>query len=209
MKEPEDPFYEEVTDTYSLLSGTRLLMMRQSGPVRFSKQGITVTLSDTALDAMALTDSSRFFIELESAEHGFVLIAELDGVPLTALPDTVVFLPCSAPADGSALSLQNEQGETVCEGSYDPVLGVASFTVQSAGSYTVVETSSQPATETPPTGEEPTETPTTNTQTPAEQQTSAHEEEPKRSIPLAIAGTAVVAAAAVCVGLPLWKRWRR
>ena len=213
MKEPEEPFYEEVTDTYSLLSGTRLLMMRESGPVRFSKQGVTVTLSDAALDAMALTDSSRFFIELEQAGQGFVLIAELDGVPLTALPDTIVFLPCAAPADGKSLSLQNEQGETVCEGSYDPALGVASFTVQSAGSYTVVETSSQsvtqPATETPPIGEEPVETPSANTQTLSEQQAPAHEEKSKSSVLLAIAGTAAVAAAALCVGLPLWKRWRR
>ena len=213
MKEPEEPFYEEITDTYSLLSGTRLLMMRESGAVRFSKQGITVTLSDTALDAMALTDNSRFFIELESAEYGFALIAELDGVPLTALPDTVVFLPCAAPADGSTLFLHNEQGEVVCTGSYDPALGVASFTVQSAGSYTVVETSSQPvtqpATETPPSGEEPMETPPANTQAPAEQQTSAHEEESKRFAPLAIAGTVVVGVAAICAGLPLWKRRRR
>ena len=215
MKEPEEPFYEEVTDTYSLLSGTRLLMMRQSGAVRFSKQGVTVTLSDATLDAMALTDSSRFFIELEQVEQGFVLIAELDGVPLTALPDTIVFLPCPAPAEGSALSLQNEQGETVCEGSYDPALGVASFTVQSAGSYTVAETGSQPAaqpeTGTPPTDEEAIETPTppANTQAPSEQQAPAHEEESRRSAPLAIVGTVVVGVAALCVGLPLWKRRRR
>ena len=164
---------------------------------------------------MALTNSSRFFIELGQAGQGFVLIAELDGVPLTALPDTVVFLPCAAPADGNSLSLQNERGETVCEGRYDPALGVASFTVQSAGSYTVVETSSQSATQpetgTPPTSEEPEETPMppANTQTPAEQQAPAHEEESRRSIPLAIAGTVVVGVAALCVGLPLWKRRRR
>lgn len=209
VKEPEEPFYEEVADTYSLLSGTRLLMMRESGPVRFSKQGITVTLSDAALDTMALTNSSRFFIELEQAGQGFVLIAELDGIPLAALPDTVVFLPCAAPADGKSLSLQNEQGETVCVGSYDPALGVSSFTVQLAGSYTVVETGSQPTaqpeTETPPTGGGPLEAPTT----PAEQQAPAHEGESKRSAPLAIIGTVVVCAAALCAGLTLWKRRRR
>lgn len=213
VKEPEEPFYEEVTDTYSLLSGTRLLMMRESGAVRFSKQGVTVTLSEAVLDAMALTDSSRFFIELTKEEQGFVLITELDDVPLTALPDTVVFLPCTAPADGNTLSLQNDQGEVVCTGNYDPALGVASFTVQSAGSYTVVETSSQPVTqpttETPPSGEEPVETPSANTQTPSEQQAPAHEETSKSSVLLAIAGTAVVAAAAICAGLPLWKRRRR
>ncbi|MBQ8401855.1 MAG: hypothetical protein IJX14_08000 [Clostridia bacterium] len=141
---PAEPFYEEVTDTYSLLSGTRLLLMRESGAVRFSKHGVTVTLSDTALDAMALSDDSRFYFEMEPTEQGFALYAALDGVPLTALPDAAVFLPCAAPAVGSGLSLLNEQGEVVCTGSYDPALGVAFFIIQSAGRYIVAETPEMP-----------------------------------------------------------------
>ena len=49
VSKPE-PFQERVTETESLLSGARVLTMAQVGPVRFSKQGVTLTLSDAALD---------------------------------------------------------------------------------------------------------------------------------------------------------------
>lgn len=73
------PFQERVTETESLLSGARVLTMAQVGPVRFSKQGVTLTLSDTALDALSLHADSVFYIELFPTEDGFSLTVEVDG----------------------------------------------------------------------------------------------------------------------------------
>ena len=115
-------------------------MMRESGPVRFSKQGVTVTLSDAALDALALADDSRFFIELRRTEEGFSLAAVLDGAALTALPDTAVLLPCGT---AGALTLLDAAGEAVCQGTGDGQ--TASFTVHETGRYAVAVPAAVPA----------------------------------------------------------------
>lgn len=135
-----EPLLEEVTETSSLLSGLRVRMMRESGPVRFSKQGVTVTLSDAALDALALADDSRFFIELRRTEEGFSLAAVLDGAALTALPDTAVLLPCGT---AGALTLLDAAGEAVCQGTGDGQ--TASFTVHETGRYAVAVPAAVPA----------------------------------------------------------------
>lgn len=135
-----EPLLEEVTETSSLLSGLRVRMMRESGSVRFSKQGVTVTLSDAALDALALADDSRFFIELRRTEEGFSLAAVLDGAALTALPDTAVLLPCGT---AGALTLLDAAGEAVCQGTGDGQ--TASFTVHETGRYAVAVPAAVPA----------------------------------------------------------------
>lgn len=205
---PDEPFYEEVTDTYSLLSGTRLCMMRQTGAVRFSKQGITITLSDAALDAMALTDGSRFLIELERTAQGFVLTAELDGVPLTALPDTLVLCPVSPSADNSQFSLQNEQGGVVCEGAYDPETGIASFTIQAPGRYTIVESINVIQDEIPPAPETTETSPTVSeTEDVAVSQMPAGEQEPIHFWLFLL--VAVLSFVGLAIGLFFVRRWRR
>ena len=86
VSKPE-PFQERVTETESLLSGARVLTMAQVGPVRFSKQGVTLTLSDAALDALSLHADSVFYIELFPTEDGFSLTVEVDGRGISDFPD--------------------------------------------------------------------------------------------------------------------------
>ena len=137
----DDTFMETITDTHSLISGTRLALMRQNGSVRFSKQGITVTLADAALDTLDITDDSQFYIEIRDTENGFSITVELDGQSVTELPGTVVMLPCDAPDDGNVLTLKDSDGSTIT-GSYDDASGTATFTVQHSGVYTLTETQS-------------------------------------------------------------------
>ena len=61
--------------------------MAQVGPVRFSKQGVTLTLSDAALDALSLHADSVFYIELFPTEDGFSLTVEVDGRGISDFPD--------------------------------------------------------------------------------------------------------------------------
>lgn len=126
----EEAFFEEVTETYSLLSGARLQLMREMGPLRFSKQGVTITLSDTALENMALSADSRFMVRLQKEEQGFILETEVDGVPLTELPDTQVLFPFTASAGNESVFLQNEEGEILGEGRYDSESGFLAFLLQ-------------------------------------------------------------------------------
>lgn len=126
-----DTFMEEVTEYYSLLSGARVLLMKNSDGVRFSKQGITVTLSDTAINAMRLKNDSRFYIEIKMTEKGFFLKVTIDDIPVYSLPDTVVQIPLE---QGQATAaLYDEQGNTIQMTGYHN--GVASFALQNSGEY--------------------------------------------------------------------------
>ena len=99
-----------MTETESLLSGARVLTMAQVGPVRFSKQGVTLTLSDAALDALSLHADSVFYIELFPTEDGFSLTVEVDGRGISDFPDCEVMLPVTLEQDGAVLVLTGEDG---------------------------------------------------------------------------------------------------
>ncbi len=131
---------ESFGETVDVLSGARLQIMYETGGVRFSKQGVTVTLSDTALDALNIQDSDSFTVEIKRiSDNAFAFFMEQNGVPLSYLQDTLIMLPYQPKDEKSALTLQNEQGELVCEGSFNKETGVASFTVNTTGSFTIAE----------------------------------------------------------------------
>ena len=130
-------FQEEVTDTSSLLSGTRLLLMKQNGPLRFSKNGITVTLSDDFTNSLTIEDNSRFFISIEKNNTGFDLEVILDDTSLSLLPGTVVQYPLSHNTGKEKIYLLNEKGEIISEGVPTPSLGIVTFQINAPGLYTV------------------------------------------------------------------------
>ena len=137
VSKPE-PFQERVTETESLLSGARVLTMAQVGPVRFSKQGVTLTLSDAALDALSLHADSVFYIELFPTEDGFSLTVEVDGRGISDFPDCEVMLPVTLEQDGAVLVLTGEDG-TAAAGTLDAERGIAVFPIRHTGRYTLSE----------------------------------------------------------------------
>ena len=137
VSKPE-PFQERVTETESLLSGARVLTMAQVGPVRFSKQGVTLTLSDAALDALSLHADSVFYIELFPTEDGFSLTVEVDGRGISDFPDCEVMLPVTLEQDGAVLVLTGEDG-TAAAGTLNAERGIAVFPIRHTGRYTLSE----------------------------------------------------------------------
>ena len=135
-----DTFNEESGEAYSLISGARLMLMQETGPVRFSKQGITATLSDDALDMLHIEEGSRFYISLLRTEEGFVFSAELDGKPIENLPDTRILLPLDASHRSRLSLLRNEQGEFVGMGRCDHATHTVEFTVDAPGAYSISDT---------------------------------------------------------------------
>ena len=133
-----EPFQERVTETESLLSGARVLTMAQVGPVRFSKQGVTLTLSDSALDALSLHADSVFYIELFPTEDGFSLAVEVDERGISDLPDCEVMLPVTLKQDGAVLVLTGEDG-TAAAGTLDAERDIAVFPIRHTGRYTLSE----------------------------------------------------------------------
>ena len=146
VSKPE-PSQERVTETESLLSGARVLTMAQVRPVRFSKQGVTLTLSDAALDVLSLRADSVFYIELFPTEDGFSLTVEVDGRGISDLPDCEVMLPVTLEQDGAVLVLTGEDG-TAAAGTLDAERGIAVFPIRHTGRYTLSEMlTQQPETE--------------------------------------------------------------
>lgn len=142
-----EPFQERVTETESLLSGTRVLTMARVGPVRFSKQGVTLTLSDAALDALSLHADSVFYIELFPTEDGFSLAVEVDGRGISDLPDCEVMLPVTLEQEDAVLMLTGEDG-TATAGTLNAEWGIAAFPIRHTGRYTLSEMpTDQPETE--------------------------------------------------------------
>ena len=137
----EDSFVELFGETRDLISGTRLLMMVDSAKqARFEKQGVTVTFSAQAMSTLGVLDSDRITVGVEKQGPDTVVVSFLvNGQPVTALADTQLMVPYDLQTPGAALLLQNSQGETVAQGSYDPALGVATFVVDATGRFTIVE----------------------------------------------------------------------
>lgn len=100
--------------------------------MRFSKQGVTLTLSDAALDALSLHADSVFYIELFPTEDGFSLTVEVDGRGISDFPDCEVMLPVTLEQDGAVLVLTGEDG-TAAAGTLDAERGIAVFPIRHTG----------------------------------------------------------------------------
>ena len=147
VKQPQAPkenkpvITESFGETMNKISGARLRIMLETGGVKFSGQGVTVKLSDTALAAMNIQDSDSFTVLIErTSDNAFLFFIEQNDIPLGFLPDTQILLPYQLKDDGAVLTLQNVQGELVCKGNFHKAVGIATFTVDAIGSFTIVET---------------------------------------------------------------------
>lgn len=135
-------FSESFGETRDVISGTRLRIMREtgSGMAQFAKQGVLLTFSDTALSAINIQDKDYFSVTIEKPVDDVVYFAlEHNNILISATPDTQFMVSYQVKQKGAKLSLHNEDGAFVCDGSYDPALGVASFIVDSPGKYSIVE----------------------------------------------------------------------
>ena len=130
-------FFDETTDR---ISGTRFLMMLQTGEQRavFSKQGITISIPKDALPEGIQNEDQIEVIIQKDTDGGFSFSFSINGTALNSLPDVSVMLPYpNAPAAGT-LFLCDESGVEVPMTGYDDTAKAASFQISHTGTYTIV-----------------------------------------------------------------------
>lgn len=130
-------FFDETTDR---ISGTRFLMMLQTGEQRavFSKQGITISIPKDALPEGIQNEDQIEVIIQKDTDGGFSFSFSINGTVLNFLPDVSVMLPYPNDPAAGTLFLCDENGVEVPMTGYDDTAKVASFQISHTGTYTIV-----------------------------------------------------------------------
>ena len=130
-------FFDETTDR---ISGTRFLMMLQTGEQRavFSKQGITISIPKDALPEGIQNEDQIEVIIQKDTDGGFSFSFSINGTVLNSLPDVSVMLPYPNDPAAGTLFLCDESGVEVPMTGYDDAAKAASFQISHTGTYTIV-----------------------------------------------------------------------
>ena len=130
-------FFDETTDR---ISGTRFLMMLQTGEQRavFSKQGITISIPKDALSEGIQNEDQIEVIIQKDTDGGFSFSFSINGTVLNSLPDVSVMLPYPNDPAAGTLFLCDESGVEVPMTGYDDTAKAASFQISHTGNYTIV-----------------------------------------------------------------------
>ena len=130
-------FFDETTDR---ISGTRFLMMLQTGEQRavFSKQGITISIPKDALPEGIQNEDQIEVIIQKDTDGGFSFSFSINGTVLNSLPDVSVMLPYPNDPAAGTLFLCDESGVEVPMTDYDDTAKAASFQISHTGTYTIV-----------------------------------------------------------------------
>ena len=130
-------FFDETTDR---ISGTRFLMMLQTGEQRavFSKQGITISIPKDALpEGIQNEDQIEVIIQTDT-DGGFSFSFSINGTALSSLPDVSVMLPCPNDPAAGTWFLCDEGGVEIPMTGYDDAAKAVSFQISHTGAYTIV-----------------------------------------------------------------------
>ena len=130
-------FFDETTDR---ISGTRFLMMLQTGEQRavFSKQGITISIPKNALPEGIQNEDQIEVIIQKNTDGGFSFSFSINGTALSSLPDVSVMLPCPNDPAAGTWFLCDESGVEIPMTGYDDAAKAASFQISHTGAYTIV-----------------------------------------------------------------------
>lgn len=129
-------FFDETTDR---ISGTRFLMMLQTGEQRavFSKQGITISIPKDALPEGIQNEDQIEVIIQKDTDGGFSFSFSINGTVLNSLPDVSVMLPYPNDPAADTLFLGDESGVEIPMTGYDDAAKAASFQISHTGTYTI------------------------------------------------------------------------
>lgn len=130
-------FFDETTDR---ISGTRFLMMLQTGEQRavFSKQGITISIPKDALPEGIQNEDQIKVIIQKDTDGGFSFSFSINGTVLNSLPDVSVMLPYPNDPAAGTLFLCDESGVEIPMTGYDDTAKASSFQISHTGTYTIV-----------------------------------------------------------------------
>ena len=130
-------FFDETTDR---ISGTRFLMMLQTGEQRavFSKQGITISIPKDALPEGIQNEDQIEVIIQKDTDGGFSFSFSINGTALSSLPDVSVMLPYPNDPAADTLFLCDESGVEIPMTGYDDAAKAVSFQISHTGAYTII-----------------------------------------------------------------------
>lgn len=130
-------FFDETTDR---ISGTRFLMMLQTGEQRavFSKHGITISIPKDALPEGIQNEDQIEVIIQKDTDGGFSFSFSINGTVLNSLPDVSVMLPYPNDPAAGTLFLGDESSVEIPMTGYDDAAKAASFQISHTGTYTIV-----------------------------------------------------------------------
>ena len=137
----KSPDFSEFSDeTTDRISGTRFLMMLQTGEQRavFSKQGITISIPKDALPEGIQNEDQIEVIIQKDTDGGFSFSFSINGTALNSLPDVSVMLPCPNDPAAGTLFLCDESGVEIPMTGYDDAAKAVSFQISHTGAYTIV-----------------------------------------------------------------------
>lgn len=137
----KSPDFSEFSDeTTDRISGTRFLMMLQTGEQRavFSKQGITISIPKDALPEGIQNEDQIEVIIQKDTDGGFSFSFSINGTALSSLPDVSVMLPCPNDPAAGTLFLCDESGVEIPMTGYDNAAKAVSFQISHTGAYTIV-----------------------------------------------------------------------
>lgn len=141
-KEPsssEIAFTEFFDDTTDRISGTRLLMMLQTGRQKasFSKQGITIRVPRASLPKDIQNNDQIEVIIKKISDRSFSFSFCINGVSFDSLPGASVMLPYPQETAADSLYLCDESGIKIPVSDYDDAAKAASFPIEHTGTYTM------------------------------------------------------------------------
>lgn len=141
-KEPsssEIAFTEFFDDTTDRISGTRLLMMLQTGRQKasFSKQGITIRVPRASLPKDIQNNDQIEVIIKKISDRSFSFSFCINGVSFDSLPGASVMLPYPQETTADSLYLCDENGTKVPVSDYDDAAKTAFFPIDHTGTYTM------------------------------------------------------------------------
>ena len=134
------PVFSEFSDeTTDRISGTRFLMMLQTGEQRavFSKHGITISIPKDALPEGIQNEDQIEVIIQKDTDGGFSFSFSINGTVLNSLPDVSVMLPYPNDPAAGTLFLGDESGVEIPMTGYDDAAKAASFQISHTGTYTI------------------------------------------------------------------------
>ena len=137
----KSPDFSEFSDeTTDRISGTRFLMMLQTGEQRavFSKQGITISIPKDALPEGIQNEDQIEVIIQKDTDGGFSFSFSINGTVLNSVPDVSVMLPYPNDPAAGTLFLCDESGVEIPMTGYDDTAKAASFQISHTGTYTIV-----------------------------------------------------------------------
>lgn len=143
--DPKEPSSSEMTfteffdDTTDRISGTRLLMMLQTGRQKasFSKQGITIRVPRASLPKDIQNNDQIEVIIKKIFDRSFSFSFCINGVSFDSLPGASVMLPYPQETTADSLYLCDENGTKVPVSDYDDAAKAASFPIDHTGTYTM------------------------------------------------------------------------